>query len=89
MSEFSPVSSPVVSPLRLAPGDPIEVQNRFDGTWCGGFEIAEVLGSPPRWSYRIRRLSDGELLPRVFEHDAIVPDPHPSDHPAVPGRLAS
>ncbi len=61
-----------VSPPRLAPGEPVDVQNRFDGSWCSGFEIAEVLGSPPYWTYRIRRLSDGAVLPRIFDHDAIA-----------------
>lgn len=98
------MSLPDVLPPRLAPGDPVEVQNRFDGSWCTGFEIAEVLGSPPHWTYRIRRLSDGEVLPRIFDHDAVTeaeptllaspPQPsvtraRPPVQPAVPYRLAS
>lgn len=51
---------------RLAPGERVEVQNRFDGSWSTGFEIAEVLGPQPRPHYRIRRLSDGAVLPRLF-----------------------
>ena len=39
-----------ISPAPLAPGEPVEVQNRFDGSWCEGFEIAEVLGAPRYWS---------------------------------------
>ena len=54
-------------------GDPIEVQNRFDGTWVDGFEVAAVLADGASRGYRIRRLSDGAVLPAVFPVDAVVP----------------
>ncbi len=90
-----------LAPARLAPGDPVEVQNRFDGSWSGGFEIAEVLGAPPYWTYRIRRLSDGDVLPRIFDHDSVAESKpsargsrppsrtHPSMQPVVAHRWAS
>lgn len=86
---------------RLMAGDRVDVQNRFDGSWSGGFEIAEVLGAPPYWTYRIRRLSDGDVLPRVFDHDSVVESEpsalrsgppsstHPSMQPVVAHRWAS
>jgi hypothetical protein len=40
-------------------GDVVEVHSRFRGSWAGGFEIAEV----ERDGYRLRRVSDGALLP--------------------------
>ena len=40
-------------------GDRVEVHTRFDGSWCGGFEIADLA----RDGYRVRRISDGALLP--------------------------
>ena len=51
---------------RLAVGDLIEVKNHFDGSWSAGFEVAEVLSGAGRVRYRIRRLSDGAVLPRLF-----------------------
>ena len=44
---------------RHAVGDPVELHTKFDGSWCPGFEIAEVQSG----EYRIRRSHDRELLP--------------------------
>jgi hypothetical protein len=40
-------------------GEPVEVHTKFDDSWVPGFEIAEVADS----GYRVRRKSDGSLLP--------------------------
>ena len=91
-----------VAATRLVAGDQVDVQNRFDGSWSSGFEIAEVLGPPSQRTYRIRRLSDGEILPARFARDLVTgtrspstglgparPIPlHPSEQPAL-GLLAS
>ncbi|HVT75865.1 MAG TPA: hypothetical protein VHD87_02460 [Acidimicrobiales bacterium] len=56
----------------------IEVRNRFDGSWSHGFEIVERLdvdGAAPR--LRLRRLSDGHVLPALFSADDIVVNPTP------------
>jgi hypothetical protein len=45
----------------------IVVQNRFLGTWTGGFRVAEVLPD----GYRIQRFSDGLLFPDVFPFDQV------------------
>lgn len=45
---------------RHAVGDAVELHTKFDGSWCAGFKIAEVLGEG---EYRVRRSHDGELLP--------------------------
>jgi hypothetical protein len=37
----------------------VELHTKFDGSWCAGFEIAEVRGR----DYRVRRRHDRELLP--------------------------
>jgi hypothetical protein len=43
----------------------VEVRSRFDRGWARGFEVAEtVAGTDP--GYRIRRRSDGSILPVVF-----------------------
>ncbi len=52
---------------RLRPGTAVEVRSRFEGTWARGFEIAEDVEG----GYRIRRLSDGELLPVVLRDEEI------------------
>ena len=50
----------------LAPGTEVEVRNRFDGRWAGGFLVAARADA----GYRVRRVSDGRELPTVFDgHD--------------------
>jgi hypothetical protein len=58
-------------PGRLLPGDRIEVQNRFDGAWSRGFEVVDVLTGMGTRRYRIKRLSDGVVLPRLFVEEEI------------------
>ena len=53
--------------LGLKPGTKVEVRRRFDAAWAKGFEVAEL--SPA--GYRLRRLSDGEVLPVDFEPDDV------------------
>ncbi|MCU0268791.1 MAG: hypothetical protein MUF83_09095 [Acidimicrobiales bacterium] len=60
-----------VSQGPLSAGDPVQVQNRFDGSWCSGFEVAEILSGVGRRRYRVRRLSDGAILPVLFVEDAL------------------
>jgi hypothetical protein len=49
------------------PGRRVEVRSPFDGHWCAGFEIAEiVVGHEGVEGFRVRRLSDGALLSAVF-----------------------
>jgi hypothetical protein len=51
----------------------VEVRNRFDGSWSHGFEVMETAGddvSGPK--FRLRRLSDGYVLPEWFAADDIV-----------------
>ena len=57
----------------LEPGEPVEVLGSFDGSWSSGFEVAEVLGGPPNWTYRIRRTSDGAVRPRNFDLRDVLP----------------
>lgn len=40
------------------------MRTRFDGSWSAGFEVAEIVESG---GYRIRRVTDGEVLPTLFE----------------------
>jgi hypothetical protein len=47
---------------RLAPGARVEVRNHFDGSWAGGFEIADK----DPGGYWLRRTSDRVVLPSRF-----------------------
>jgi hypothetical protein len=51
----------------LAPGTQVDVRNRYQGTWVRGFEVAEFMPE----GYRIRRLSDGSILPEFFSRDDV------------------
>ena len=57
-------------------GTRVEVRNRFDARWSRGFEIVEVVtpnGAPPT-RYRVRRRSDGSVLPVEFDEDDLRED---------------
>ena len=61
----------------LAPGTRVQVRNRFDGGWSSSpFEVAETLEPTPAQvpRYRLRRLSDGVVLPADFADDEIRSD---------------
>jgi hypothetical protein len=55
------------SSRRFPTGTRVEVRSRFDGEWTSGFEVAEVTDE----GYRIRRLSDGTVLPSAFTGDDV------------------
>jgi hypothetical protein len=61
------------NPPALEPGTAVEVQNRFTGSWCRGFEVTEAVRRPECLHYRIRRTSDGTVIPDVFGEDHIRP----------------
>jgi len=50
-------------------GAPVEVHTRFTDSWAPGFEIAEVVAE----GYRLRRLSDGAMLPEATCEDDLRP----------------
>jgi hypothetical protein len=54
----------------LSEGTPVDVRSRFVGSWSRGFEVAERVADQ---GYRVRRLSDGSVLPDVFEDQDIRP----------------
>jgi hypothetical protein len=47
--------------------DPVEVRTQYAGTWAPGFEIADETCD----GYRVRRVSDGVVLPGHFHSDEI------------------
>jgi hypothetical protein len=58
-------------PESLGPGQHVEVRNRFTGTWSRGFELVETVDD----GYRVRRLSDGSILPTLFLPEDVRPRP--------------
>ena len=56
----------MTSPV-LPPGAPVEVRNGFTGSWIGGF----VVESHRPDGYRLRRSSDGAVLPASFDESAV------------------
>lgn len=58
-------------------GELVEVATRFTGSWSRGFVVADVEGH----AYRLRRLSDGHLLPITFSAHELRTDRRCSDAP--------
>jgi hypothetical protein len=58
------------SPGEFEVGTRVDVRSRYVGAWSRGFEIAERLDD----GVRVRRMSDGSLLPDVFDLDDIRPE---------------
>lgn len=50
----------------------VDVRNRFDGTWSGGFAVVETLSTPEGPRYRVLRLSDGTVLWGLFGPEEIA-----------------
>lgn len=53
----------------LAPGTHVEVRNRFNERWTGGFVIDAALDE----GYRLRRAWNGAVLPVTFKEDDLRP----------------
>ena len=52
--------------VRVPPALAVEVRNRFDGRWSAGFEVVRDTPGPGGTPYRLRRRSDGRILPGWF-----------------------
>ena len=55
----------------LRTGTPVDVRSRFVGSWSRGFEVAEQVAEH---GYRLRRVSDGTVLPDVFSDEEVRPE---------------
>jgi hypothetical protein len=53
----------------VRPGTHVEVRQRFESGWSRGFEIAETTGVGDSQRYKLRRRSDGSILPALFDED--------------------
>ncbi len=50
----------------------VEVRSSFlRDHWATGFEVAEVVRRQDRELYRLRRRSDGAVLPRLFDGEDV------------------
>jgi hypothetical protein len=71
------------APLRV--GTLVEVRSRFHDHWVHGFAITEYIPGPSRRGYRLRRHTDTEPLPLLFDaadvRRAIVASGNPSVEP--------
>ena len=45
----------------------VEVRCRFGDRWVDGFEVADVIDDGDAFRYRLRRKSDGTVLPTLFD----------------------
>jgi hypothetical protein len=52
----------------IEPGTKVEVRRKFDARWARGFEVAEAIENN---GYRLRRLSDGSVLPAEFDEEDV------------------
>jgi hypothetical protein len=73
MAVIESTTRPGTIGLALLAGTPVEVQNRFTASWCGGFEIVEAVPDPVCIHYRIRRTSDGTIIPDLFGETHVRP----------------
>ena len=57
----------------ISPGRRVEVRNRYDQRWTGGFEVLQIRDD----KYVLRRLSDGAVLPTTFSPDEVRKERRP------------
>jgi hypothetical protein len=62
---------PVSDVDAVAVGARVEVRIRFDGRWRPGFETVALEQDRADVGYRIRRLSDGAVLPALFPAEEV------------------
>ena len=55
--------------MALRVGERVEVHTKYNDAWVPGFEIAEVVEG----GYRVRRVSDGTLLPNLTAETDLRP----------------
>ena len=52
-------------------GEEVEVYSTFTGRWAGGFVVEEPVGVPEPSGYRVRRVSEPEVLPAVIAAEQV------------------
>lgn len=61
------VEQSATSVAQLTPGTGVEVWCRFTEGWSAGFDVSEQGAD----GYRVRRRSDGTVLPTAFTPDSV------------------
>jgi hypothetical protein len=68
--------------------DKVEVRNRYTGDWGAGFELHDTETTGDETRFKVRRRSDGAVLPDWFSAMDIRPPQSPRDHAVEPGSDA-
>ena len=55
----------------VRPGTRVEVRSRFESRWSRGFEVADMQRAEGRPVYKVKRRSDGSILPALFAEDDV------------------
>jgi hypothetical protein len=55
--------------ILVRPGTRVEVRSRFEAAWSRGFEVEEEVREGVAARYKLRRRSDGSILPVLFDED--------------------
>ena len=50
-------------------GRRVEVRSRFEAAWSRGFEVVERVNEAAASRYKVRRRSDGSVLPVLFDEE--------------------
>jgi hypothetical protein len=53
----------------MRPGTRVEVRSKFESRWSRGFEVADCQDAAGEPLYKVRRRSDGSILPVTFTED--------------------
>jgi len=64
---LTPTPIPATAVRQVPPRDGVEVRCRFGDRWVTGFEVCEVIRFDDETRYRLRRRSDGSVLPTLFD----------------------
>ena len=58
--------------MTVAHSEPVEVRSKFQyDHWARGFEVAEIVRRHEHDYFRLRRRSDGVVLPALFPADDV------------------
>jgi hypothetical protein len=63
--------------MDLHRGQQVELRNEYTGSWAAGFEVVDVVEvarpDRPVVEYRVRRSSDGSIIPALFPTRRVRP----------------
>jgi hypothetical protein len=77
-----------LSDLPIAVDTIVEVRSRFHDQWVHGFAVSEYIPGPTRRGYRLRRTTDTEQLPLLFDAADVRRAVVATAQPAVEGTEA-